>query len=84
MVVGPENTLVEGIHDYFQEKDETVRLVARDASGAWIPDEGYVRLLNDDGRRTASDFSGDWASDLVWRHWNDGRNTIWRSANGTL
>lgn len=63
--------------DGYQEKDETVRLVASDPSGAWIPDEGYLRLLNDDGRLTASDFSGDERSDLLWRHWGDGRNTLW-------
>lgn len=63
--------------DGYQEKDEIVRLVASNATGAWIPDEGYLRLLNDDGRPTLSDFSGDQRSDLPWHHWGDGRSVVW-------
>jgi leucyl aminopeptidase len=44
----------------------------------------FVGELGKNGRAVASDFDGDQASDLFWRHGQTGANAIWRSGNSAL
>ena len=70
------------IHDdSWEEPDETFSITARNLVGAWLPANGVVRILNDDGMPEPdwvfADFTEDGTADIIWRNPSTGGVSRW-------
>jgi plastocyanin len=67
--------------DSVSEPNETFKVTLSNIVGAALKDGVAVGTISNDDATRRSDFNGDGKSDLLWRYFASGANTIWKSAN---
>jgi plastocyanin len=63
------------------EPDETFKVTVSNIVGAALTDGVAVGTITNDDPTPRGDFNADGKSDLLWRYFVSGANTIWKSAN---
>jgi len=67
--------------DRLFEPNETFKVTVSKIVGAALKDGVAVGTISNDDATPRSDFNGDGKSDILWRYFASGANSIWKSAN---